>query len=331
MIDQLYHHPDIYRIQVDLPDNPLRYLNSYVIKGPTRNLVIDMGFNRPECRQALCDGLHELGIAWSNTDLFITHLHADHSGLVQLFNQQGCRIYMNGIDYQYLLDSKDGSTWRFAEENFMKEGMPAEEIHRQFSNHARAYSPDPDFPCHTVADGDILHLADMDIRVIHVPGHTKGLCCLYLPQQEIFFTSDHILFDITPNIQIWYHMRDALEQYLRSLDKVRDLPVKLALPGHRHGDTSIVSRIDAIKEHHRRRLAEAEAIVKRQPHRTAYEIAQQMTWSMRGKVWNEFPPTQKWFALGETLAHLEYLIHAGRLVRHTEGAVRCYDLPEKNG
>ena len=55
MIQQLYHNPDIYQIHVDLPDNPLKYLNSYVVKGPTRHLVIDTGFNRPECQAALDD------------------------------------------------------------------------------------------------------------------------------------------------------------------------------------------------------------------------------------------------------------------------------------
>ena len=60
MIQQLYHNPDIYQIHVDLPDNPLKYLNSYVVKGPTRHLVIDTGFNRPECQAALCGGLANL-------------------------------------------------------------------------------------------------------------------------------------------------------------------------------------------------------------------------------------------------------------------------------
>lgn len=326
MIQQLYHHPDIYAIQVDLPDNPLQYLNSYVVKGATRNLVIDTGFNRLECRQALCEGLRDLDIDLSCTDLFITHLHADHSGLVQLFNEAGCGIYMSDADYQYLIDSEDGSTWNYAEENFMKEGMPAEDIHLQLTNHARAYSPDPHFPCRSVADGEVLHLADLDFRVIAVPGHTKGLCCLYLPEQEIFFTSDHILFDITPNIQLWYHMPDALEQYLHSLDKVRDLPVTLALPGHRHGAASIVGRIDTIKEHHRNRLAEVISIAGQRPGSTAYEIAQRMTWSMRGKEWEDFPPTQKWFAMGETLAHIEYLVQHGQLLRQANEDIRTYSL-----
>lgn len=85
MIQKVYACPDIYEIRVELPDNPLQYLNSYVIKGKTRNLVIDTGFNRPACRASLCAGLHALDIDLQKTDLFLTHLHADHTGLVGLF------------------------------------------------------------------------------------------------------------------------------------------------------------------------------------------------------------------------------------------------------
>lgn len=53
MIERIWSQPDIYRIEVPLPDNPLRYLNSYVLFGPERVAVIDTGFNRPECREAL--------------------------------------------------------------------------------------------------------------------------------------------------------------------------------------------------------------------------------------------------------------------------------------
>lgn len=62
-----------------------QYLNAYVIKGKSENLVIDTGFNRPECREALCRGLEDLGIDLRHTSLFLTHLHADHTGLVGFF------------------------------------------------------------------------------------------------------------------------------------------------------------------------------------------------------------------------------------------------------
>lgn len=95
MIEKLHTSPDVYRIRVVLPDNPLQYLNAYVIKGKTENLVIDTGFNRPECQDALCRGLEELGIEFRHTSLFLTHLHADHTGLVGLFAKEGCPIYMH--------------------------------------------------------------------------------------------------------------------------------------------------------------------------------------------------------------------------------------------
>ena len=42
----MYTHieDNIYTIPVPLPNNPLRSLNSYVIKGEDRNLLIDTGF-----------------------------------------------------------------------------------------------------------------------------------------------------------------------------------------------------------------------------------------------------------------------------------------------
>ena len=329
MAQQLYHEPDIYQIQVDLPGNPLRYLNSYVIKGRTRNLVIDTGFNRPECRQSLWSGLEELELDLSKTDLFLTHLHSDHTGLVGDFVKQGCTVYMGDTDYHYVQESATGSNWHKLEQRFIDEGMPVESIEQQRENQARMHRPDPHFQAVLVHDGDVLHLADEDFHVVHTPGHTKGLCCLYLPEPQIFFSSDHILFDITPNITIWNNMKHALHVYLSSLDKVRDLPVKLVLPGHRKGDTSMAFRVDAIKAHHAKRLAEVVTIAKTHPHSTAYELASHMTWSMRGKKWEEFPPTQKWFAMGEALSHVEYLVDAGRLVPQAEDGKITYGVAQK--
>lgn len=92
MIEHICAEPDIYRIEVPLPNNPLRYLNSYVVRGRDRFLVIDTGFNRPECREALFTGLDSLRVDLARTDLFLTHLHADHTGLVGDFARAGSRI-----------------------------------------------------------------------------------------------------------------------------------------------------------------------------------------------------------------------------------------------
>ena len=73
---------NLYKIEIPLPKSPLKALNSYVIKDTRRNLIIDTGWNQEECRQAMQAGLKDLGVDIGKTDFFITHLHADHFGLV---------------------------------------------------------------------------------------------------------------------------------------------------------------------------------------------------------------------------------------------------------
>ena len=52
--------PNLYRLPVPLPDSPLKLLNSYVIKGEDRDILIDTGFRRPECYESLTGQLERL-------------------------------------------------------------------------------------------------------------------------------------------------------------------------------------------------------------------------------------------------------------------------------
>jgi len=46
MIDQV--ETNLYKLELPLPENPLRSINCYLIKGPERFLLIDTGMNRKE-------------------------------------------------------------------------------------------------------------------------------------------------------------------------------------------------------------------------------------------------------------------------------------------
>ena len=70
--------PDIWRIQIPLQGSPLKYLNSYLIKGHKRFLIIDTGMNRKECLDPMIESLERLEVDLKNTDFFITHFHSDH-------------------------------------------------------------------------------------------------------------------------------------------------------------------------------------------------------------------------------------------------------------
>jgi len=325
MIKKIYSNPDIFAIDVPLPNNPLRNLNCYVVKTPEKNLIIDTGFNLTECYTALKAGLDSLEIDMGKTEMFLTHLHSDHVGLAGSIMPEGGTIYMGSKDYEYFVDYVQGEGWDLLDAKFLSEGFPKEAISLLHStNPARAYAPDESFLAITVDDGDKITVGDYSFTCILTPGHTPGHMCLYLEEEKLIFLGDHVLFDITPNITFWRGIDNALKQYIESLKKVKNMDILTALPAHRQNNMNFYARIDELLKHHQVRLDESYNIITDNPSLHAYDIAGKMQWSMRGKNWEEFPMAQKWFAVGETIAHLDYLLAEGRLCKNEINGVFHY-------
>lgn len=303
----------LYRIIVPLPNSPLKDLNAYVIKGDDRNLIIDTGFNRSVCYEAMQKGLSELNIDLSRTDFMLTHMHADHTGLVTRLATPSSRIFFSRIDSRVF---DEDNSWQplidFAEIN----GFPADELQKALNSHPGfKYSPEKKPVFTLIDDGDVIECGEFRLRCIATPGHTQGHICLYEQEKKIFFTGDHILFDITPHIESWAYTTNSLADYIASLDKVYSLPVDLVLPGHRNFQGNLKNRIDELKRHHQERADEVLAVLGRRT-MNAYEIAAGMTWDIDCETWDDFPIAQKWFATGEAIAHLRYLEGEGRITRN---------------
>ena len=76
-----------------------------------------------------------------------------------------------------------------------------------------------------------------------------------------------------------------------------------------------------MREHHENRLNEVFCALG-QEEKSAWEVAQSISWEIDCESWDLFPPAQKWFALGETVAHLDFLEEEGRVTRiNREGRV----------
>ncbi|HEA70172.1 MAG TPA: MBL fold metallo-hydrolase [Desulfobacterales bacterium] len=307
--------PNLFRIEIPLPDSPLKSLNSYVIRDVDRNLIIDTGLNRDECHEAMQKNLDELGVDLKKTDFFITHLHADHLGLVSRLLTDGNKMYFNRPDAE-LIEAWTG--WDWIVEYAKKSGFPEDELRAALDNHPGfKFSADwmPE-PC-ILKDGETVNIGDYRFKCIETPGHTKGHTCLYEPTKKIFISGDHILNDITPNIQCWSDEENSLDLYLSSLDKVYDLEVDLVLPGHRRLFKNYKGRIDELREHHQKRLDEILLILSKRSE-TPFQVASGMTWDIKYDSWKEFPVSQKWFATGEAIAHLRYLEEKEMIFRETE-------------
>lgn len=305
---------NIYVIEVPLPNNPLRLLNSYFIKGTKRSLLIDTGFNSDVCYEALKSGLDEIGADMSKTDIFLTHLHADHSGLSGRIASETSTIYISEVDKVRLEALLEPGTWDRTDEMFRKLGFSDQELrdNREVSPILK-YAPEHGTSFTAIEDGFILDLGTYVLKAVLTPGHTPGHLCLYEEKSRILFSGDHVLFGITPNIASWIGVEDSLGDYLESLEKIRKYDVETTLSAHRSPTGDFYTRIDELIAHHMDRLDEAFDVVNREQGMTPYEIAAKMTWSIRAEGWWDFPLAQKWFAVSEATSHLDYLVKRGRL------------------
>jgi glyoxylase-like metal-dependent hydrolase (beta-lactamase superfamily II) len=171
---------------------------------------------------------------------------------------------------------------------------------------------------HIMKEGDTISIGGYVFKCIATPGHTWGHMCLYEPNKKIFVAGDHVLNDITPNIQLWSDEWDPLKEYLASLDKVYELDIELVLPGHRGIFKNCKERIQELKDHHQKRLDEIISILE-ESSKNAFQIASQMSWDIICDSWDLFPVSQKWFATGEAIAHLKYLVEKGIIRREMQG------------
>ena len=321
MVDQIDRN--FYRIEIPLPQNPLKSLNSYVITGPDRNLIVDTGLNREECKRAMLDGLAELRVDLNDTDFFITHLHADHLALATTIAPDTSKIYLNAPDAGRLVSFFNRANLT----NFARlQGFPADEIEVALDNHPGFKYGSGRIPTFQLCKGgDTISVGNYHLICMETPGHSFGHMCLYEPERKYLIAGDHILSDITPNIQCWDDW-DPLATYLASLDKAYMLDVKLVLPGHRRIFENCRARIEELRRHHDDRAREVLTIL-RDGGCTAYEVASRMTWDIVCDSWELFPVAQKWFAVGEAVAHLKYLVGLGQVHRQeTSRGVVAYAL-----
>lgn len=317
--------PNLYRVVVPLPENPLKEVNSYILTSPDRNLIIDTGMNRPECLEVLQAGIDEIGVDLDRTDFIATHLHADHQGLISTLMGQDSKVYMGSLDTPAFTGSSN--TW--AKDGFMgdyarRSGFPQEDLAASMQNHPGfKYSSAKTVEYIKLEEGDSFEIGDYKFDVLHTPGHTNGHICLYEADKKIFISGDHVLGDITPNIASWSDDLDPLDQYLTSLEKVDKLDVELCLPGHRSLIENFHQRIAELIEHHRARANEVIEILEAGD-KNAYDTAGQMTWSIRANSWQEFPLMQRWFATGEAIAHLIYIEGKGLIRKQEVGDMIVY-------
>ena len=305
---------NIYMIPVTLPGSPLKELNAFLVKGEDRSLLIDTGFSAEESKQSLFKGLNALSIDVNNLYVFLTHLHADHSGLVDVLKNENNSVYISEEDSRTITHELNDDFWVYIAKQSLLIGFPpGEELnykeHPAYINRAKRA-----VECRYLAEGSEISYGGYNFVVLDLKGHTPGHLGLYEKEHGLLFSGDHILNKITPNICCWDFENDYLGSYLKNLKRVGSLNINRLFSAHRAQVDDPYKRIEELLEHHAARLERARQILGKKPS-TAYECACSINWDYMGGYFPDFPVPQKWFASSEMLAHLQTLYFRGEVKR----------------
>jgi len=257
---------------------------------------------------------------WESVDverIAITHFHPDHvGGAAAAAKATGAPVYQGGLDYAQCERVWGSDDWpeRIAAW-FVRHGVPAD-VTEDLIVQGHAFAP---FIRYAI-DPDLLYEGSEvgGWRVLELPGHADGH--LGFLRDGLLIAGDHLLRRITPAVGLYPESRpDPLGDYLASLERTIEVAPDVVYPGHGEPIHDAPTRARELIEHHRIRLDDHVAALSAGP-RTAYEVSLHV-------FGNELAPTQRRFAVAETLSHLERLVHEGRAARSGDDNRVSYTSP----
>jgi len=292
----------IRRLTLPLPTGP-KHVHCYLVDGT----LFDTGL-----------GLGEA--PWESAGIeriAITHFHPDHvGGAAAAATATGAPVFQGGLDYaqcERVWGSRDWpermAAW------FTRHGVPAH-VADDLIEQGHAFAPfiryalDPEL----LYEGSTL----AGWNVVELPGHADGH--LGFLRDGVLIAGDHLLDRISPAVGLYPDSRpDPLGDYLASLERTIELAPEIVYPGHGEPISNAAERARELIAHHRGRLDDTAGALTNKG-RTAYEISLDVFGS-------ELGPTQRRFAVAETLSHLERLVREGRARRSGDDGTVTYTGP----
>ena len=189
--------------------------NCYIIKDKLGNcIIIDPGFDSDK----IIDKVNELKL--NVLSVILTHGHGDHMGdLDKILDEFNCKVIIHENDIDCFKD--DDKAY------FTMQGIKVPNIDMSRVN--------------ICIDKDILKFGDIELEVIHTPGHTNGSICLYEKDLNILVTGDTVFKDCYGRCDL---KSGSIEDMGKSLDLIFDRFSNLVIyPGHED-----IARIDDIKK-----------------------------------------------------------------------------------
>ena len=296
-------------VKVPIPTSfPVGDVNVYVIKGSPLTIV-DTGPLSRKALIVLSDSLSSLGYSIQDVEqIILTHSHVDHFGLASIVkNKSGARVYTHPEDRRDVEEFYDEQKRKYRE-GLSKSGVPRKII-ENVANFIRAHA-EPVKVDRPLTDGDVVRVDDSVFKVVHTPGHTPGSISLFEESKGVLISGDTLLKEITPNaVSVAKEERGALATYLRTLYKLRDLPVDLVLPGHGDNFTNLKVIVDKYMKHYLGRKSKILRSLSAYP-KNAYQI---MT-----DIFGHLVGMNVFLGISEVFGHLEILMNEGYVASYEQ-------------
>lgn len=185
--------PNIYMEPIPLPGSPLKWINSYIIKEQNRGLLIDTAFNHAESEAKILSCLSEIGLSIDRTDIFLTHMHVDHSGLCERLKRPSNRVFASTRDSKAINMFQHPPYWDWIIMTNQYAGVPSEHRLMPEGHVAFRYRPNREMEFDITSVGDHFHIGKYAFEVVDLKGHTPGQVGLFDREKGILFCGDHIL------------------------------------------------------------------------------------------------------------------------------------------
>lgn len=294
----------------------LDHINVYLLRDGEGWAVVDTGLGIPKTQEMWEHIFGTVLAGQPMTRLICTHCHYDHAGSAAWIQQRfGVPLLMTYGEYMMLraLMAPPPKPLPPSHQDFyLRAGWDEAQIDSMLAAmHKDPFMPVPPSSYQRIRPGEVLRIGERDWTVVLGEGHSPEHACLYSEKDKILIAGDQLLPRITPNVMVSpiEPEGDPLKAWIASMHRLRTLENdSLVLPSHQGVFYGVHDRVDQILEHHERQFDALRTHLSEQGSATAVELMSVMFPRLRGAI-------DQLMALGETLAHLNFLRHAGDLRR----------------
>lgn len=314
--------PGVWWLRMPLPF-ALDHINLWALEDDGGWTLVDCGLGTEATRvlwARLFDGPFGAGPV---KRVIVTHCHPDHVGLAAWLCRDGLVPWMTEAEFLHahaVFHRTAGTSLAALSRWCRSHGLDAAALRTLESGDDPYRRGVPELPqaFRCIRDGEALAIGGRAWRVIVGRGHSPEHAALYCDALGVLIAGDMLLPRISTNVSVWPAQPDAdpLGLFLDSLTALERLPPgTLVLPSHGLPFRGAARRVSELRGHHQSRLDKLASLCAA-PRNAAQLLPEIFNRPLDGH--------HLVFALGETIAHLNYLRHRDVIERVSDGGDLCF-------